>query len=54
MVNVLIFCLLFLLLAWLIKLIYSNNKQKNLIEKEKESIKALKNHNSASFLNNSK
>lgn len=53
MINILIFCLLFLLLAYLIKLIYSNYKQRSLIQEEKKAIKALKNHNSATFLNNS-
>ncbi len=54
MINILILCLLFLLFGILIKMIYSNRKQRSLIQKEKESIKALKNQNAASILNNSR
>lgn len=53
MINFLIFGLLFLLLSILLKFIYSNRKQRNLIAREKESIKALKNQNAASVIKES-
>lgn len=47
MINAIILSLLFLLLAYLLKSVYSNRKQKKFIQKEEDSIKDLENQNSA-------
>lgn len=49
MINILIFILLVLLLAYLLKSVNSNCKQKKLIQKEENSVKELENKNSGSF-----